>query len=171
MTYEDRRAIARRLIARMRMISVTGCWEWQGARTHFGHGVLSFRGRTMIASRAALVAWRGANYDDPFSALHLCDNPPCINPQHLTPGTSLDNARHMAERGRLSRGARVHNAKLTGDAVVAIRKAYQQGESPYALAAKYSVSGTTIREVVTGATWAHAGGPRSEWGVSRENNL
>jgi hypothetical protein len=76
-----------------------GCWEWAGGRDRNGYGVLTIHSRNWLAHRAA---WAVANADDPEGLVvrHHCDNPPCVNPDHLELGTQLDNVRDMMARGR-----------------------------------------------------------------------
>lgn len=80
----------------------TGCWEWTGSRTAPGwHGRVSVNGVMVMAHR---VSWEMAHGPIPegLSVLHHCDNPPCVNPDHLYLGTAKDNARDMVARGRLN---------------------------------------------------------------------
>jgi hypothetical protein len=82
---------------------------------------------------------------------HKCDEPSCINPEHLESGTHLDNAKDCIERGRRQRAA-----KLTVDQVREIRN------SPHLThqraAEKFGVALATIRAVRSGLTWKHVAG-------------
>ena len=76
-----------------------GCIEWVGGRSTRGYGYVSVLGKSMKTHRAA---WQIANGPIPEGLLicHKCDNPPCINPDHLFLGTYTDNNRDKAQKGR-----------------------------------------------------------------------
>ena len=77
------------------------CWEWQASRNALGYGRFTpTHGTTVGAHR---FAWEDANrrpIPDGLIVLHACDNPPCVNPAHLSIGTYRENARQCVERGR-----------------------------------------------------------------------
>src|SRR5690349_13982377 len=77
----------------------TPCIEWDGTRHVKGYGQITIRGRTVRAHR---LAWEKANGPIPEGMMvcHKCDNPPCINPEHLFLGTSKDNAQDSIIKGR-----------------------------------------------------------------------
>jgi hypothetical protein len=79
------------------------CWPWLAkARTKFGYGRFAVprAGRQLDAHKVAYLLTHGF-IPAGLMVLHRCDNPPCCNPAHLRAGTSLDNMRDRAERGRL----------------------------------------------------------------------
>lgn len=82
---------------------------------------------------------------------HKCDNPNCINPEHLELGTQADNMRDMSERNRVSRKG---SPKLTQEQVEEIRNKY----IPYKtrqedLAKEYGVSRYTISDIIRKKRW------------------
>lgn len=138
------------------------CWEWRAARHRYGYGKLTAGGRTYSAHR---VAYGYANGTAPGSLLirHSCDNPPCVNPAHLIPGTSADNTRDMFDRGRHGRpaaiGERNSHAKLTAADVIRVRERFAAGETIRALAVEHCMNVSVVSEIVNGKRWAHVGGP------------
>lgn len=84
------------------------CWEWKGGRTPKGYGHFftskysSLKGEA-IAHRVMFILENGEIPKGLF-VLHKCDNPPCVNPNHLYLGTVNDNSRDMVERGRSVKG-------------------------------------------------------------------
>lgn len=89
---------------------------------------------------------------------HTCDNPRCINPEHLLLGTQLDNVQDRQVRGRTARGAKVLQAKLTEADVLFIRDNYVRYSKEYStvgLARKFSVNKATISRILNRELWAH----------------
>jgi hypothetical protein len=74
------------------------CWFWRAAKDHFGHGNFRYPGGTL----AHRYSYTLANGPIPNGMIvrHTCDEPGCVNPEHLTLGTMSDNAFDMHRRGR-----------------------------------------------------------------------
>jgi hypothetical protein len=71
-------------------VAPSGCWEWQKARTKFGHGKTSVKRKTFPAHRVYYQLINGF-IEDNLVVHHLCNNPPCINPKHLEAITQREN--------------------------------------------------------------------------------
>lgn len=134
------------------------CWEWRGARNDANYGFLfsgvyqngnKKRPVPILAPRAAYRTWVGPIPDGQIIR-HRCDNPPCVNPEHLVTGTNADNSRDMVSRFRTKNGEnRPH--KLKDDEVVAIRVLYSAGNiSQRALAVQFGVSQQLVSHLVRG---------------------
>jgi hypothetical protein len=102
-------------------VTASGCWEWNGKRNDDGYGLFSARRLGIEGARAHRVVYECLAEAIPDGLLlrHKCDNPPCVNPDHLIPGTDLDNAHDMVERGRHFRHGRArcdngHDLSLPG---------------------------------------------------------
>lgn len=132
------------------------CIEWPYARNDLGYGRLFGRSGTMPATHAVLEASgqpRPAPPND--QALHSCDNPPCVNPTHLSWGSDADNTAEMIARGRSNRGVRNRAAKLTPGDVRAIRAARAGGESCVSIGERFGVADTTVSRIANRRTWKH----------------
>lgn len=73
------------------------CIEWTKGTDAKGYGVQRYRGKFQRSHRVAFFEAHGYW---PNICRHTCDNPPCINPEHLLDGTRGDNIRDAVERGR-----------------------------------------------------------------------
>lgn len=126
-----------------------GCWEWRGTRYAGGYGYFSFGRKGVLAHRVAYELCVGP-IPEGLWVLHSCDNPACVNPDHLRPGTPKENSADMVARGRSGRPG----ARLTEAAVRIIRRSYQAGgASQRGLAEVFGVSQHTIYQVVNYKTW------------------
>jgi len=124
------------------------------------------------AYRAHRWAWMQANgpIPDGLWVLHHCDNPPCVNVEHLFLGTVQDNSDDMVAKGRgplgprngaathpeqLPRGSAHGLAKLTEADVVVIRARASSGEMHTTLARAYGVTPAAVGYIVRRITWRH----------------
>lgn len=133
------------------------CWLWTGATNERGYGVMRPAGQRSgpplkVHRYSAELA--GMDIVGKF-VLHSCDNPPCVNPSHLRPGTNSENVRDMVSRHRHGFGHRNGNAKLTEDDVVEIRRRVAAGELHRVVAADYGVARTRVTTIVGRKDWRH----------------
>jgi hypothetical protein len=137
----------------------SGCWEWQLAKTPNGYGIISVKRagkRTSIgAHRASFQRFVRMLKPGEF-VLHSCDNPGCINPEHLRAGTPLENMQDKMLRGHAYQGAEHHRAKLSESDVREIRRRYDAGERVSDIRKDYPrLAWTNIRRVAIRSTWKH----------------
>lgn len=145
--------------------SDAGCWLWTGSLAKLGYGCFTIgaKGENYQEWRAHRYSWFLAHGDIPdgMNVCHRCDNPRCVNPDHLFLGTTADNIADKMHKGRQAQGEQVGCAKLSRDDVLAIRKLYIEGlnakprkYSSRKLAKMYGVSKGAILSIVQGKTWS-----------------
>lgn len=141
----------------------TGCWEWSRHRNAKGYGVLSCsEGRakkwSTLAHRASWETFVGP-IPAGMNVCHHCDNPCCVNPNHLFLGTQLDNVRDCMRKGRKRnvgvRGEANCNAKLTAVDVLEIRRLNALGTSQAELGRRYGITQGVTWRIIHRQSWAH----------------
>jgi HNH endonuclease len=83
-------------------IAENGCWDWMRALNNKGYAVCYVAGRQTLAHRTSYEVSKGQIPIGVF-VLHECDNPKCINPDHLFLGTQIDNMQDCKAKGRMSK--------------------------------------------------------------------
>lgn len=111
--------------------------------------------RTRRAHRFAYEQHHGVTLTKDQIIRHACDNPPCINVDHLSVGTHADNTRDKVERGRQCRGSGIGLSVLKEEDITPIRARIATGESMQTIANDYGVSHTAISRIKRGITWRH----------------
>lgn len=132
-----------------------GCWLWIGSLRSNGYGRLHWSGKTALAHRVSYEIENGA-FSRELDVLHKCDNPQCVNPEHLFLGTDLDNNRDMMQKGRARylHGEQLPQAKLSKEKVQEIRERYAAGGVyQYELAREYGVAKSSISYIINRINW------------------
>ncbi|MCA1824415.1 MAG: HNH endonuclease [Frankia sp.] len=137
-----------------------GCWLWTGYRDRHGYGQVRRQQRTHLVHRLVLAEKLGRPIAEGMECLHSCDNPGCVNPEHLSEGTHADNMRDCAEKDRANSGPGVSRnvgsanpaAKLDPEKVRAIRAA---GGPQTAIAAAFGLRQQTVSDIRRRRIWAH----------------
>ena len=86
----------------MRRDKITPCTPSTAGRNKAGYGVVGYRGKQRLAHRVAYVERHGMTLVDieGLVIMHTCDNPPCVNTDHLVLGTQAENLQDMTDKGR-----------------------------------------------------------------------
>lgn len=134
-----------------------GCWKWIGARDAQGYGIIRLGKESGFKnSHAHRLSWM-IHFGEIGDAcvLHKCDNPECVNPNHLFLGTLAENSADMAQKGRACRGERHPLARLNAEKVHGIRQAAGSGLNQFQIARIFSISQPTVSSVLLRKTWRH----------------
>lgn len=146
-----------------RVDKTDGCWFWIGGKNKRGYGRVCYRGVDLLAHRVMLYWFKRIPSLSKLKSvksgitLHSCDNPSCVNPDHLCVGTAADNMKGAYERGRVpsKQGERGPLAKLSDRDALDVLLATTVGVARSDLANKYNVNRSSIDSVVNGKTFKH----------------
>lgn len=134
------------------------CWPWMSVRNNNGYGTFSMacpdgKRRMRLAHRMAWEITHAITLRRGECVLHRCDNPRCVNPNHLFIGTQGDNVRDAIVKGRMPVGEQSGQAKLTAQNVRDIREQHRTGLTRSDIARRFGVVPQTISKIVAGAIW------------------
>lgn len=140
------------------IVRPNGCWEWAGDiwdKPPRNYGRLRYHGKPIRAHRAAYECCV-ADIPPGMLVTHLCNNPPCIRPDHLELGTQQDNVDYMVACGRrASTKGEAHGcAKLTADQVQQIRQLLREGQLTLAeIGRRFGIHVATVCDIKHKRTW------------------
>jgi len=127
------------------------CIEWTKSKSKKGYGKAWYKGKVWLAHRLAFLKTFG-EFDTQLCVLHKCDNPSCVNPNHLFLGTNNDNVQDRKRKGRNANqvGHRSALAKLTIDQVNYIRESTKTCQQ---LADELNMSKAQINKIKNNRCW------------------
>lgn len=133
--------------------SIDNCWYWTGSLCPRGYARISINGKNQRASRISYKIYKG-EFNHNLIICHSCDNPSCVNPDHLFIGTHTDNMRDMVnkKRNKPTIGENCHLSKLDNISVTKIRSMI--GNIPDKdIAGIFNVSLGAIQGIKHNRTW------------------
>lgn len=135
----------------------SGCWNWTASLAGKGYGQIKLPGqrRQIYAHRASYIIHLG-EIPDGKNVLHKCDNPKCVNPDHLWIGTQKENLQDMKGKDRHLRGERNNQSMLTEKDVMSIKVLLDKSPLSQAkIANRFGVSQIEVSRIKRGLRWAH----------------
>lgn len=136
-----------------------GCWEWVASKKGGGYGAFYLNGRLHGAHRASLFLFRGLDLSTPLDAMHSCDNPSCVNPDHISYGTRAENMVDASVKGRIVRvqdwrGALNPKSKLPEGCVQEVVESVSAGMTRKEASTKFGVSAVRVGQILKAAGMA-----------------
>ena len=131
------------------------CWEWLAGKNYKGYGVFRFDDNGKLGYIAHRASWKIHFGCRPkhLLVLHHCDNPSCVNPNHLFLGTNQDNMNDMSNKKRSTWGEKSWTSKLTSLDVRKIRNEPERWGVITHLAKEFNVATSTISQIRKNITW------------------
>lgn len=139
----------------------SGCIHWEGLHDNNGYPTLHVKLEHQL--RCSRLAWTAANgpIPDGLFVLHSCDNPGCVNVEHLRTGTQSDNMKDRKERGRYNtqpQGSANPRSFTSDEDVIEIRRLYAEGVSQCEIARRFGHFQPGIYRIVRGFTYKNVPG-------------
>ena len=140
------------------VVKTDSCWMWCGNRHLKGYGQFKLPGYPYRVHRASWEIHYG-KIPNGLHVLHRCDNPGCVNPEHLFLGTHADNMKDCSTKGRIAvpdqRGEAHSGHKLTLNSVKEIKRLLGT-KSHSELGKLFNISRSVITRISLGKLWPHA---------------
>ena len=157
-----KKTLLKRFNEKYKINPVTECWEWTASINNWGYGHFRRNNKTDKAHRVSYELFKGP-IPKGLCVCHTCDNPKCVNPDHLWLGTFGDNNRDRSSKGRSNAGHHKNHpkgenhisSKLTEQDVKEIRMWGSLGHSTRKLAKVYNIHHSGIGNILTRKTWKH----------------
>ena len=134
---------------------MTDCID-HGQNSKTGYGYTSRNGKSCLMHRAVFAEANGIYVHNLGGVvMHSCDNPRCVNLDHLSYGSCADNSADMAAKGRSPHGPAHHMTTLTTEQVEYIRENYKFRHPEFSgkqLAAKFGVGRMVVSDIVRGVS-------------------
>lgn len=128
-------------------VKTPGCWFWLGAEDGKGYGQLRVKDSTKRVVRL-IMELIGHKLRKGISVCHRCDNPACVNPEHLFLGTQADNSKDMVSKGRAG------GATITPDVAEQIKhRSAGTIREDRIIADEFGVSRDIVRRIRVGECW------------------
>jgi len=141
-----------RFNAKFTPVTETGCWLWEAGVKSNGYGQFTLLGKEERAHRASYKLFIG-DIPEGQQVLHKCDNPLCVNPNHLFLGSVQDNMQDKVGKNRHRHGLNHPCTTLSEKDVLTI-KSLLGDISQRAIAAMFKVSESTISDIKHGKRYA-----------------
>ena len=137
---------------------MSDCINWSKSLDRDGYGITTRNNKTYRAHRLAYCDYHNIDHSDIKGQLvrHTCDNPKCVNPEHLVIGTHQDNMDDRKKRNRTAKGEANGRAKLSEVDIKTIRNRYIRGSKEHgllAIAKDFGVTKPTVSNIINRHNW------------------
>lgn len=129
---------------------VGDCWIWNKSKDRDGYGKGPANGvRSHRYSYARFVGEIPAE----MCVCHRCDNPSCVNPEHLFLGTNAENTADRNRKNRQAKMDKIRPDSVSRELAIRIRDELLSGEKHASVAMKYGISSAQSSMIKRGLTW------------------